>query len=171
MSSVLTCFCCDAYCVMTLGIAVIIRLTRKEFAITVPRERSDQLILRIRVASPATAKWRWVFSLKPRPLYPWKEPWCPLNMRLDVPRRRSGRFGEGTNTSTLPRIDAVPRSATSVVTALTELFVACLQSTAATQLHCRPKCCPVQCFTTVVRPRPGKFFFHKTRARSQQIYS
>ena len=30
-----------------------------------------------------------------------------------------------------------------------------------------------QCFSTFVRPRPGKFFFHKTRARPrpQQIYS
>jgi hypothetical protein len=28
-----------------------------------------------------------------------------------------------------------------------------------------------QCFSTFVRPRPGKFFFYKTRARSQQIYS
>jgi len=28
-----------------------------------------------------------------------------------------------------------------------------------------------QRFSTFVRPRPGKFFFHKTRARSQQIYS
>jgi hypothetical protein len=28
-----------------------------------------------------------------------------------------------------------------------------------------------QCFSTFVRRRPGKFFFHKTRARSQQIYS
>jgi len=28
-----------------------------------------------------------------------------------------------------------------------------------------------QCFSTFVRPRPGKLFFHKTRARSQQIYS
>jgi len=28
-----------------------------------------------------------------------------------------------------------------------------------------------QCFSTFVRPRPGKFFFHKTRARSEQIYS
>ena len=28
-----------------------------------------------------------------------------------------------------------------------------------------------QCFSTFVRPRPGKFFFHKKRARSQQIYS
>ena len=28
-----------------------------------------------------------------------------------------------------------------------------------------------QCFATFVRPRPGKFFFHKTRTRSQQIYS
>ena len=28
-----------------------------------------------------------------------------------------------------------------------------------------------QCFSICVRPRPGKFFFHKTRARSQQIYS
>ena len=28
-----------------------------------------------------------------------------------------------------------------------------------------------QCFSTFVRPRPGKFFFHTTRARSQQIYS
>jgi len=27
------------------------------------------------------------------------------------------------------------------------------------------------CFSTFVRPRPGKFFFHMTRARSQQIYS
>ena len=27
-----------------------------------------------------------------------------------------------------------------------------------------------QRFWTFVRPRPGKFFFHKTRARSQQIY-
>ena len=26
-------------------------------------------------------------------------------------------------------------------------------------------------FLSLVRPRPGKFFFHKTRARSQQIYS
>ena len=28
-----------------------------------------------------------------------------------------------------------------------------------------------QCFSTFVRPRPGKLFLHKTRARSQQIYS
>ena len=28
-----------------------------------------------------------------------------------------------------------------------------------------------QCSSTFVKPRPGKFFFHKTRARSQQIYS
>jgi len=28
----------------------------------------------------------------------------------------------------------------------------------------------MQCFSTFVRPRPGKFFFHKTRARFQQIY-
>jgi len=28
-----------------------------------------------------------------------------------------------------------------------------------------------QCFSPSVRPRPGTFFFHKTRARSQQIYS
>jgi len=28
-----------------------------------------------------------------------------------------------------------------------------------------------RCFSTFVRPRPGKFFFQKTRARSQQIYS
>jgi len=28
-----------------------------------------------------------------------------------------------------------------------------------------------QSFLTTVRPRPGKFFFHKTRAQSQQIYS
>jgi hypothetical protein len=28
-----------------------------------------------------------------------------------------------------------------------------------------------QCFSTCVRPRHGIFFFHKTRARSQQIYS
>jgi len=28
-----------------------------------------------------------------------------------------------------------------------------------------------QCFSTFVRQRPGKFFFRKTRARSQQIYS
>ena len=27
-----------------------------------------------------------------------------------------------------------------------------------------------QCFLTTVRPRPGKFFLHKTRARSQKIY-
>ena len=27
-----------------------------------------------------------------------------------------------------------------------------------------------QCFSKFVRPRPGKFFFRKTRARSQQIY-
>jgi len=31
--------------------------------------------------------------------------------------------------------------------------------------------CLDQCFSTFVRPRPNKFFFHKTRARSQQIYS
>jgi len=39
----------------------------------------------------------------------------------------------------------------------------------------RPSCEVVvildQCFSTFVRPRPGKFFFHKTRARSQQIHS
>jgi hypothetical protein len=29
----------------------------------------------------------------------------------------------------------------------------------------------VHCFSTSVRPRPGKFFFHKTRARYQPIYS
>ena len=34
-----------------------------------------------------------------------------------------------------------------------------------------PSGCVYQCFSTLVRPRPGKFFFHKTRARSQQIYS
>jgi len=31
--------------------------------------------------------------------------------------------------------------------------------------------CLQQCFWTFVRPRPGKSFFHKTRARCQQIYS
>jgi hypothetical protein len=29
----------------------------------------------------------------------------------------------------------------------------------------------VQWFSTFVRPRPGKFFLYRTRARSQQIYS
>jgi hypothetical protein len=29
----------------------------------------------------------------------------------------------------------------------------------------------IQCFSNFVRPRPDKLFFHKTRARSQQIYS
>ena len=28
-----------------------------------------------------------------------------------------------------------------------------------------------QCFSTFVRPRSGKGFFHKTRALAQQIYS
>ena len=28
-----------------------------------------------------------------------------------------------------------------------------------------------QCFSSFVRSRPGKFFFHKTWARSEQIYS
>ena len=28
-----------------------------------------------------------------------------------------------------------------------------------------------QCFSNFVRPRSGKYFFHKTRAQSQQIYS
>ena len=28
-----------------------------------------------------------------------------------------------------------------------------------------------QCFSTFMRPRSGKFFFHNTRARSQQIYT
>jgi hypothetical protein len=28
-----------------------------------------------------------------------------------------------------------------------------------------------QWFSAFVRPRPGKFFFYKTRARSQLIYS
>jgi len=28
-----------------------------------------------------------------------------------------------------------------------------------------------QCFSTIVGPLPGKFFFHKTRVSSQQIYS
>ena len=28
-----------------------------------------------------------------------------------------------------------------------------------------------QRFSSFVRPQPGKFFFHKTRARSQKIYS
>jgi len=28
-----------------------------------------------------------------------------------------------------------------------------------------------QCFSTYVRLRPSKFFFYKTRAQSQQIYS
>ena len=35
----------------------------------------------------------------------------------------------------------------------------------------KPPLALVQCFSKFVRPRPGKFFFHKTRARSQQIYS
>ena len=34
-----------------------------------------------------------------------------------------------------------------------------------------PKCHAKLCFLNIVRPRPGKFFFHKTRARYQQIYS
>ena len=33
------------------------------------------------------------------------------------------------------------------------------------------QCTVDQCFSTFVRPRPGKFFFYKTTARSQQIYS
>ena len=31
--------------------------------------------------------------------------------------------------------------------------------------------CIKQCFSSFLRPRSGKFFFYKTRARSQQIYS
>jgi len=31
--------------------------------------------------------------------------------------------------------------------------------------------CFMSCFSNFVRPRPGKLFFHKARARSQQIYS
>jgi len=39
-------------------------------------------------------------------------------------------------------------------------------------LCCVVLCClRTQCFSTFMRPRPGKFFFQKTRARSQQIYS
>ena len=36
------------------------------------------------------------------------------------------------------------------------------------RVHLQPL---LQCFSTFARPRPGKFFFYKTRARSQQIYS
>jgi hypothetical protein len=69
---------------------------------------------------------------------PLKEPRCLLNRRLDVPQSRSGRFGEGTNILNPPenRRCSFVRHLLSVVTALTELFVAYLQSTAATQLHC-----------------------------------
>jgi len=28
-----------------------------------------------------------------------------------------------------------------------------------------------QCFSTFVRPRPGRFFYYEMRTRSQQIYS
>ena len=41
-------------------------------------------------------------------------------------------------------------------------------------IFCLPPLIPhslEQCFSTFVRPRPGKFSFYKTRARSQQIYS
>jgi len=33
------------------------------------------------------------------------------------------------------------------------------------------ECSLQQCFSAFVRPRPSKFFFHKSRARSEQIYS
>ena len=39
------------------------------------------------------------------------------------------------------------------------------------QLQSTIVCSVVQCFSTFVRPRPGKYFFYKTRAQSQQIYS
>jgi hypothetical protein len=40
-------------------------------------------------------RWRWVFSFTPRPLYPQgKSPWYPLDRRLGVSQRRSGRGHE-----------------------------------------------------------------------------
>jgi hypothetical protein len=36
-------------------------------------------------------------------------------------------------------------------------------------LLCSQRCRMEQCFSIFVRPRPGKFFFYKTRDRSQQI--
>ena len=53
-----------------------------------------------------------------------------------------------------------------------DVFLTRMLASPLAQVNCHASAVLLyQCFSTFVRPRPGKFFFHKTRARSQQIYS
>jgi hypothetical protein len=52
------------------------------------------------------ARWRWVVSFMPRPLYPQgKGPWYPLDRRLGGSQSRSGRGGEEKNSEPPPGIE------------------------------------------------------------------
>ena len=51
------------------------------------------------------------------------------------------------------------------------IFLLCEQLQIFVKNLAKADCRLAQCFSTFVRPRLGKFFFHKTRARSEQIYS
>jgi hypothetical protein len=60
------------------------------------------------------ARWRWVVTFTPRPLYPQgKSPWYPSDGRLGGPQSRSGRGGEEKNFQPLQRLE--PRIIHSVV--------------------------------------------------------
>jgi len=59
-----------------------------------------------------------------------------------------------------------PYNSSHILTTLPDRWV---ETTASVKKVYCPCSFLSQCFSTFVRPRPGKFFFHKTRARSQQI--
>jgi hypothetical protein len=49
-------------------------------------------------------RWRWVVSFTPRPLYPQRKRWYPLDRRLSGTLRRLGRGGE-KNSEPLPGLE------------------------------------------------------------------
>ena len=100
--------------------------------------------------------WRWMINWRPDRLVPTKELRCALNRKLHGSRVRSGSFKE--DKSLLPKLQLLYR-----------LDHPGPQFVGFSPIY--PQQTIEQCFSTFIRPRPGKFFFHKTRARSQQIYS
>ena len=68
-----------------------------------------------------SARWRWMVSLAPRPLYAREDKRFPLNRSLDGPPSRSARFEEQKNFMPLPGVEPIFRSARSLVAILNML--------------------------------------------------
>ena len=97
---------------------------------------------------------------------------------------RAGFVGFGMRENSLPPPESEPGTRRSVASRCTDYAILALVSEIRINIDiftltrirkyenpAYPRDSVGQCFLTFVRRRPGKFFFHKTRARSQQIYS